>query len=231
MKWLNLKSFMESRIKSIGRFCLIALVSIWGLALGSASCKAQTYNELFRQKKTQEKYLLKQIAYLKLYADQAWKGYKLVSGGLETINDFTSGEFKLHEAFISAFSKVSSLVRKDFRVEEIIKFQLNINSSFMALQKSSGSSPAPNQDYYRAVQEKVIAECNDNLDELMDVVLSGDLEMNDSERLSRLKKVHASMQEKASFTRWFCMEAQLLLQSQKQEKFDIEDLRRLYEKN
>lgn len=204
---------------------------IWGFALSSASCKAQNYNEIFRQKKTQEKYLLKQLAYLKLYADQVWKGYKLVSGGLETINDFTSGEFKLHEAFISALSKVSSLVRKDFRLEEIVKFQFGINSSFKALVKSSAIGEAPNQDYYRAVREKIMAECNADLDELLDVVLSGDLEMNDAERLARLKKIHSSMQEKASFTRWFCTEAQLLSQAQKRELIDIKELRRLYEKN
>lgn len=92
-------------------------------------------------------------------------------------------------------------------------------------------SQAPNQQYYRAVQEKVIAECNADLDELLDIVLSGDLEMNDSERLARLKKIHSSMEDKVSFTRWFCTEAQGLLQSQKIEKLDIESIRRLYEKN
>ncbi|TCD08591.1 hypothetical protein EZ449_12175 [Pedobacter frigidisoli] len=222
---------MGSRIKSKCKNLFVFVMVIWGLAISAASCKAQNYNEIFRQKKTQEKYLLKQVAYLKLYADQAWKGYKLVSGGLETINDFTSGEFKLHEAFISALSKVSLLVRKDVRVEEIVKFQLGINSSFRALQKSSALSPAPNSEYYKAVQEEVMAECNADLDELLDVVLSGDLEMSDSERLSRVKKIHTSMQEKAGFTRWFCTEAQLLLQSQKLEKLDIESIRRLYEKN
>lgn len=222
---------MGSRINFNCKFLIAFMVFAWGLGLGGASVQAQTWNEIFRQKKTQEKYLLKQIAYLKLYADQAWKGYKLISGGMETINDFTSGEFKLHEAFISALSKVSSLVRKDFRVEEIIKLQLAINSSFKALVKSSAFTQAPIQIYYRAVQEKVIEECNNDLDELMDIVLSGDLEMNDAERLSRLKKIHASMQEKASFARWFCAEAALLSQSRKKEKFDIEELRRLYEKN
>lgn len=210
---------------------MVIAVVIWGLGLGGASVKAQTYNEIFRQKKTQEKYLLKQLAYLKLYADQAWKGYKLVSGGLETIGDFTSGEFKLHEAFISALSKVNSLVRKDFRVEEIVKFQLGINSSFRALLKSSVSAQAPDLDYFRAVQEKVIAECNADLDELLDIVLSGDFAMNDPERLSRLKKIHSSMEEKAGFARWFCTEAQLLSQAQKTEMNDINELRRLYEKN
>lgn len=222
---------MGSRIRGYLKIVVVFAAVVWGLALSSASCTAQNYNELFRQKKTQEKYLLKQLAYLKLYADQAWKGYKLVSGGLETINGFTSGEFKLHEAFISALSKVSGLVRNDFRVAEIIKFQINIQSFFRDLQKSYALGQAPNQDYFKQVQQGVLEECNADLDELMDIVLSGELEMNDAERLSRLKKIHRSMQQKAGFTRWFCTEAQLVGQAQKTEVVDIKELRRLYEKN
>lgn len=213
------------------RLPVVFVLVVWSLALSSASCQAQTYNEIFRQKKTQEKYLLKQIAYLKLYADQAWKGYKLVSGGLETINEFTSGEFHLHEAFLSALSKVSLLVRRDYRVEEMVGLHLSINSFFRALQKSTASSQDPNLDYYQQVQEKVMTECNADLEELMDIVLSENLEMNDADRLSRLEKIHASMQEKAAFTRWFCAQSRGLLQAKKQEKLDIETLRRLYEKN
>ena len=210
---------------------VIFTMVILGLGLGSACCQAQSYAEFFRQKRTQEKYLLKQIAYLRLYGDQAWRGYKLVSGGLETINGFTSGEFRLHEAFISALSKVSGVVRKDYRVAEIIGFQLEINSGFRALLKSSALSGAANLDYYRAVKENVVTECNADLDELLDIVLSGALEINDAERLARLDRIHLSMREKAGFTRWFAGEAQLLAQAQKREKFDIEELRRLYEKN
>ena len=222
---------MESGIKPYLKTLVVFVLLVWALALSSASCRAQTYNEIFRQNKTQEKYLLKQIAYLKLYADQAWKGYKLVSGGLETINEFTSGEFSLHEAFLSTLSKVSSLVRGDYRVEEIARSYLVMRSLFGALQRSTALSPEPNLDYYRAVQEKVIVECNADLDELLDIVLSGDMELNDAERMSRLEKIHASMQEKAGFSRWFCAQARGLAQSRKQEKLDIENLRRLYEKN
>lgn len=219
---------MESGIKYRLKNLVVLLAVFFGLVFTSAPLYAQTYNEIFRQKKTQEEYLFKQIAYLKLYADQAWKGYKLVTGGLETINDFTSGEFSLHEAFLSALSKVSSLIRKDFRVAEIIQFRLGINSSFKALLKSSALSQTPNWKYFKDVEEGVLKECNADLDELMDIVLSGDLEMNDSERLSRLKKIHGAMAEKASFSRWFCAEAQLVIQNGKQERFDIEELRRFY---
>ena len=211
---------MGSSIKSKGKTWFVGLVFIWCLGLGAVSVKAQTYAEFFRQKRTQEKYLLKQIAYLKLFTDQAWKGYKLVSGGLETIHDFTSGEFKLHHTFISALSKVSSLIRNDFRVAEIIQFQLNINASFSALVKSSAATQAPNMEYFKQVEENVMQECNTELGNLMDIVLTGNLEMNDAERLSRLDKIYRSMQEKYSFTRWFCREALLLSQAQKQELSD-----------
>lgn len=216
---------------SSSKHFVFGMMLLWGLGLASFAVQGQTYNELFRQKRTQETYLLKQIASLKLYADQAWKGYQLVSGGLETINDFTSGEFKLHEAFISALSKVSSLVRKDFRVAEIIQFQMNIHSSFRALQKSSSLTQSANLRYYNKVQANVMRECNKNLDELLDIVLSSSLEMNDAERLSRLKLIHSAMAEKASFSSWFCSQGQLLLQIQKREFDDIKDLRRFYEKN
>ena len=220
---------MASSINFYFKSLLAIAMVICVIGFGAGSVKAQNYSEFFRQKRTQEKYLLKQIAYLKLFMDQAWKGYKLVSGGLETINDFTSGEFKLHQAFISALSKVSSLIRNDFRVAEIIQFQLNINASFRALVKSSASTQAPNMEYFKQVQDGVIGECNADLDDLMDIVLSGNLEMNDAERLSRLDKIHRSMQEKYSFTRWFCREAVLLSQAHKQELFDYESLRRVYE--
>ncbi|MDQ8051925.1 MAG: hypothetical protein REI78_02815 [Pedobacter sp.] len=201
------------------------------MGLSAAPAQAQNYNEIFRQKRTQERYLIKQLAYLRLYAGQLKKGYDVVSGGLETVRGFTSGEFKLHEAFLNGLSAVSSLVRKDARVSEIVKFQLNINSSFRALEKTSASLTQAPKDYLSGVREKLMEDCNTDLDELLDIVLSGDLEMNDSERLSRLSKVHASMEDKADFARWLSQEAQLLARAKNNEKNDIESLRRLHEKN
>lgn len=215
--------FYAKRIICGGAFVLCLLCPVW--------VHGQTWNEIFRQKKTQEKYLLKQIAYLKLYADQAWKGYRLVGSGLKTISDFSSGEFRLHQAFISGLSKVSFLVGKDVRVEETAKYYILINASFGALQKSSASFSQADINYLRKVEHGLMAEVNGDMDELLDVVLSGELEMGDEERLSRLKRIHASMQQKEGFARWFCSELQGLSKHQKTEQFGIEELRRLYENN
>jgi len=220
---------MESKIK----YLLVCLLLIWGLGLGFASCQAQTAAEFLRQKKTQEKYLLKQLAYLELYGSEIRKGYQLAKEGLGVIEGFTSGEFKLHEAFFEALATVSSIVRKDFRVVEIAKMQISIRSSFGALVGSSALPQAPDQtlvNYVKQIREKVIEECNDDLDELLDVVLSGEVEMNDSERLARLKVVHAVMVKKAEFTAYFCTEVNGLLLNRKLYKSDLELLRMFYEK-
>ncbi len=210
---------------------MVVAMVVWGAALWSAPAHAQTWDEIFAQKKTQKKYLVKQIAYLRLYADQAWKGYQVVSGGLEAIKDFTSGEFSLHEAFLSALGKVSSLVRKDYRVAEVVSMQISISSSFGALEKSSASFSPASKRYLGRVRRSVLRECDGDLKELLDIVLSGKLEMDDAERLSRLSKVHTAMKEKAMFARWLCSEAQLLLLGQKKELSDLYELGRLYEKN
>lgn len=202
-----------------------------GLCFAPGTCKGQTYAEFFRQQRTQEKYLLKQLAYLKLYADQAWKGYKLVSGGLETINGFTSGELGLHRGFLSALSKVGPAVGGDYRVAEILAFRLQISRWFSELQQSPALSGSPGQLYYSSVSQKVAEQCDADLEELMDIVLSGSVEMNDAQRLSRLGRIHRAMAEKLEFTKWFCRQALLLVESGRREKSEIEELGRIYEKN
>ncbi|RZM09985.1 MAG: hypothetical protein EOO88_48750, partial [Pedobacter sp.] len=82
---------MESRNKVFGNWWRLlvsasaVMLLVCCLGLGP-SCYAQNWNEIFRQKKTQEKYLLKQLAYLKLYGQQLADGYALVKSGLDTIS-------------------------------------------------------------------------------------------------------------------------------------------------
>ena len=209
---------------------LIGLAFIWGLGLSAASVKAQTAAEFLNQKKTQQKYLLKQLAYLELYGSELRKGYQLAKEGLGTIKGFTSGEFKLHEAFFDALATVSSVVRKDFRVVEIAKMQIQIRSSFGALVGTPGL-PKATEAYIQEVRKKVMEECDQDLDELLDVVLSGEVEMDDEARLERLKLVYEAMKEKAEFTTYFCAEVNGLLKNSKIYKSDMEQIRRFYEKH
>ena len=69
------------------------------LFLAAGTVEAQTFSEWFRQKKTQKKYLLQQIAALQVYIGYAQKGYRIAKEGLTTIGGFTKGEFDLHSDF------------------------------------------------------------------------------------------------------------------------------------
>jgi hypothetical protein len=54
----------------------------------------QNAQEWTRQKKTQIKYLLQQIAANKVYIEYIEKGYNIARKGLQTIHDIKKGDFK-----------------------------------------------------------------------------------------------------------------------------------------
>ncbi|MBB2143965.1 hypothetical protein GM921_00580 [Pedobacter sp. LMG 31464] len=202
------------------------LVLLMGLFVQS---HAQTYAEFFRQKRTQEKYLLKQLAYLKLYAGYLKKGYDVVSDGLGTIKGFTSGEFGLHEAFFGSLALVNPLIKNDYRVVEIASMQGKISKAFAAILRLELGQE--NLAYIRSVRDGVFSECNTDLDELLLVISASELEISDQERLSRLAKVHGSMSEKLEFVSGLYVEVQSIAEAIRVNKSEIINVRRLYEKN
>ena len=63
----------------------------------SSIAHTQTWDEWFRQKETQKKYLLEQIAALNVYLGYVKEGYSIARDGLRIINDIKQGDFKLHD--------------------------------------------------------------------------------------------------------------------------------------
>lgn len=209
---------------SIKRKLAFALVLF---LLGFSNSYGQNWNEIFRQKKTQQKYLLQQIAALEVYAGYLKKGYEVVNGGLQTIKDFSNGEFNLHNAFISGLKKVSPAIRNDVRVIEIIEMQISIGRAFGGL-KSNPNLSMSNQLYVQNVRENLWEESLKDLEELLMVITSGKVEMSDDERIERLNKVYFSMQDKSAFTQNFISEISLYTRQKEMEKRSIEQSRNSY---
>lgn len=196
--------------------------------MGIGEGYAQTWNEIFRQKKTQQKYLLEQIAALRVYTGYLKKGYDLVSGGLNTIKDITNGEFGLHDAFISGLKKVSPLVKNNTKVAEIIQIQLATSRAFNAL-KADPNLTVSNLAYIAEVRKNLWQESMKDLEELLFVVTSGRMEMSDSERINRLDQLYLSMVEKSAFVQHFCAEIQSLIRQREIDENAISEIRRMYE--
>lgn len=208
----------------------IAVLVCLLLAFTAQLSQAQTFAEFFKQKKTQKKYLLQQIAALQVYIEYAKKGYDIASSGLRTIKDFSNGEFGLHSAFITSLKAVNPVVRNNLKVAEIIESQIRISKVFGSVQYSDLLS-LNNQLYVQNVQENVMVECGNDLEELLLVITSGKLEMSDQQRLIRLDRIYQSMSDKYAFTIDFMGQVMMLTRQAEKEQEFIYQLRKYYEIN
>nr|WP_068891221.1 hypothetical protein [Pedobacter panaciterrae] len=225
MDWTEVYGIGIRRLRNALILLFGALVLLTATAPG---CRAQSWAEWFKQKKTQKKYLLQQIVAFQVYIGYAKKGYEIVGSGLQTVRDISNGEFNLHNVFITGLKQVSPAIRNDLRIAEIIALQLGMLKSFGVL-KSTGGLSADQLLYVAEVANEVISECYHDLEELLLIITSSKLEMKDDERLSRLTEIYERMLDKYAFTQNFCGEAELLTRQRKLELETVEKLRRYYE--
>lgn len=233
MEWINrIIRIKEQRIKipeklvDLFKSLVLSLIFI-SLFFVPEKGQSQTWSEIFRQKKTQQKYLLEQIAALKVYSGYLKKGYEIVHHGLDTIEDFTGGEFSLHKGFISSLKAVNPLIRNNSKVAEIIAFQVAINKRFNIIDDHPMLS-LNNLLYIRKVKEELLKACADDMEELLLVITANKLEMTDDERIRRLDKVYLEMQDKSAFSQYFANQVSLLIKQKNKEYQSINHLKELY---
>lgn len=184
-----------------------------GLCLAVHYPKAQTFAEFFQQSETQKKYLLQQIAALKVYLDYAEKGYAIVSKGINTVSNIKSGEFNLHRDFFNSLKDVNPQIRRFAKVAGIIAYQLQIvKQSKEALQAISKSKQFTSEEvnHIKKVIDRLLSECSKTIEELITVTTSGKVEMTDDERLGRIDGIYTDIQGKYSFACSFKQEMNLL---------------------
>jgi hypothetical protein len=172
------------------------------LMLFSTCVSAQTWSEWFSQKKTQQKYLVKQLAALKLYAGYLKKGYEISKSGLSFIKDASKGEFNLHEGFFSSLKTVSPAILSNGAVAQILEKQLSVRRVIRGIDARIADFPS-HAGYLARVKDNLQQSCLDDLEELLLILSSGKLEMGDEERLARIDKINSAMEEKDAFAQRF----------------------------
>lgn len=171
-----------------------------------AECDGQTYSEWFRQKKTQKKYLIEQIAALQMYAGYLEKGYSTVMDGLSYINSIKHGDFNLHNAYFRSLKKVNQLVKHCKIANWIISSHEEIKSiSKRVLKNVKGFQifNAEQKDYIESVFKKLLEGCDTNVQLLSQLLTPGLLSLRDDERLHQINRLYEDMQERYLFTRTF----------------------------
>ena len=168
--------------------------------------QAQIWAEWFRQNSTQKKYLLQQIAALKVYAGYLEKGYTITRNGLGFIQQFRQGEVNLHNTYFTSLLGVNPIIKKYAIVAAIITLQKDIlKECRQALQqfRNSHQFTEAEMTYLKEVCYKLIAACANDLHALSMLLTKGYFQLKDNERLAAIEGLHASMKDNLIFIRSF----------------------------
>lgn len=209
------------------KLLLLCLLSVTSFHIA----QAQTWDEWFKQKKTQRKYLLQQIVALKVYFGYVKKGYDIASKGLNTIRNIKNGDFNLHKDFFGSLKAVNPKIRNYGKVADIISFQLRIikeSRLTVAGVREAGQFTAEEMDYCKKVFDNLLNETLKTIDELFILITSGKLEMKDDERLKRIDALYADIQDKYAFTASFSEEMALLSVHRMRDQYEIDLSQKLF---
>jgi hypothetical protein len=207
---------------------MVCLMNKVVLVIGFVVCvqhtHAQTFNEWFRQKKTQKKYLLQQIAALKVYLDYLKKGYKIVDKGLTIVGDIKQGRFDLDIEYLESLKNVNSAVSGSAKVAAIIAYQRKVMVEFRRLKDSVNESDFFSDDEKHYVQEvyaNMLRESELSLDELDRVLSGSEFEMKDDERVKRIDGIYVDMKDKFEFTKSFSNSTGILIAQRSKDAQEI----------
>ena len=190
----------------------------------NTTSQAQTFKEWFRQKKTQKKYLIEQIAQLKIYLELTEKGYKIAKEGLTAIGDLKRGEFKLHKNYFDSLKVANPKIASLPKIKWTVAYNGEIKNVCSTCLSKPGLSEYLSGDelaYLRAVFDRLDSECDKIMGMLKEVTSDGNLAMTDDKRIKRIEAVYQQTLFNLTFSKAFCSESTVLAAARMKEKEDV----------
>ncbi|MCK6617144.1 MAG: hypothetical protein L6Q51_05845 [Cyclobacteriaceae bacterium] len=206
-------------------------IIVTGILLSTTS-PAQTWDEWFKQKKTQKKYLVKQIALLRVYLGYLKKGYEIADKGLTTIHNIKNGDFNLHRDFFGSLKNVNPHIKNSAKVADIIAFQVYIIQNIKQVNnfcKNNEYFTPEEIRYVAAVYSNMLFLCDASISELLTIIRSNETEMKDDERLVRIDKLYDDMLDKHAFVQSFDSNVRLIARERERETRSVERMHKQYE--
>jgi len=206
------------------------LTTIVAIMLLSGICQAQTAEEWLKQKATQRKYLIQQIAALEMYISYAHKGYSIAQKGLKTIDHIKTGEWHLHSDFFNSLNRINPEIKNYTKIADIIALQVKILHSYKSTYQQIQRNDLFNSEdvnYIHQVFNILVDGCAADINDLTSVITANDWKMKDDERLKRIDALYLSMLDKYSFAQSFINEVNILALQRMKEKNDIQTSRSL----
>ncbi len=192
------------------------------LISSGASAQSFSFSDLFGQSKKQLNYYQQQIAAYNAFESELKQGYNVVQHGLSGIAAINTAELNAHSAYYNSLRQPSATVKNSSQVQDILNWQTQISTLF----SQPFALTTDEQTYVGAVKSNLLNSCNADLAELQNVI-GTNLQMTDDQRLQRLNKLHAGMQDKYLFACHFCNSLKTLIIQRQQAINDDQTLEKL----
>ena len=176
------------------------------MVLCAENLSAQTSDEWSRQKATQKKYLLQQIAALRVYSGYLSKGYSVAKNGLNTIKSIKNDDLLQHANYFTSLVTVNPQIKRYKKVADIIAMQISItkqSANTIKTFRNNHHFTSKEINYLRGVFNTLLSDCGNNLDKLLTLITNGNLQMKDDERIKAIDNIYLDMQDKQQFVRVF----------------------------
>lgn len=212
---------------------LLLTISIL-FCLLSNTTQAQTG---FRQKKTQRKYLVRQIALLRVYLDYLKDGYEIANKGLTAIHSIKNGDFNLHRNFFGSLKNVNPYIANSAKVADIIAFQMYVIRDLRNVNnfcKNNEHFTPEEIRHVTSVYSNMLFLTDASISELLMIIRSNRIEsdnyqMKDDERMMRIDKLYEDMLDKYAFVQSFNSDVRLIAKEREREQRSIEMLRKQHD--
>ena len=189
---------------------------------------AQTFDEWFRQKETQIKYLIEQIGALRAYGEVINKGYDITHNGLATIFKSKDSDCIQHSSYFLSLWKVKLGIKSYSRVLSIYQMKAAIEKQYQAIHYPAEFLSTKDEAYINDVFSNLLNECSALTGDLQMVISDNQLELKDDERIARIDKIFFQMQDRYQFSQSFSSQVNVLVISRLGEKHELDKLSSLY---
>ena len=194
------------------------------------SSTAQTWNEWFKQKKTQKKYHYHQIAALQAHLEFLKKGITIAYRGLTTVYNIKNGDFNLHRDFFGSLSKVNPHISNSAKVADIIAFQIYIIRNLKGVHnfcKNNRNFTTEEVRYVGDVYTSMLYLSDVSISELLSIIRADKSEMQDDARIRRIDQLYEDTLDKSAFVKSFGNEVRILERQREKDRRESEILRKL----
>jgi hypothetical protein len=195
------------------------------LSGATVACQAQV------QEAIQLALNIEKLNQLRQILQNMYKAYTIISGGYNKVKDITSGNYKIHEAFMDGLMAVNPKIKNYRRVAGIIQAQGQLLKEYKAAYNrfsGSGMMRPEELEYLMDVYGNLVEQSLQHLDELTMILTSGNFKMTDDERLEGIDRINDQMQDKLSFLRSFNNKTSVLVFQRSKQHKEVQMFRQLY---